>query len=291
MARRKARRENRLPLWILLLLFALVIALFLLPDKKEPEPPQGGSNLTVRMLDAGQADALLIQQDGKNMLIDAGKNSTAAELVETIKGYGVLRFDIVIATHPHEDHIGGLDEVILAFEIDVLIMPDVQANTKTYRDVAAACAAKKLDITFPEPGGKYTFCESEFTVLAPNGSSYDDTNNYSIVIKFTYVTTDFLFMGDAEALSEKEILNAGYDVNAEVLKVGHHGSTSSTSKAFLAAASPEIALISCGTDNSYGHPHEKTLNALVNAGVKVYRTDVSGTVTLVSDGKDVTLAA
>lgn len=244
----------------------------------------------VQFLDVGQADCSLITlPNGGHMLIDAGGNATAQDVADYLKGRGITRLDYVIGTHPHEDHIGGLDVVIENFEIGELYLPriadDQTPTTKTYEDVLDAAAEKGLRIHAGK-GGETLIREEGLTVelLAPNSSRYEGLNSYSIVAKLTFGECSFLFMGDAEEDSEREILER-YAVSADVLKVGHHGSSTSTCREFLSAVSPRYAVISCGRDNSYGHPHQETVEALKNRSVEVYRTDQDGTVTVDCDGK------
>ena len=230
------------------------------------------------------------------MLIDAGGNATADRLVEYIKSQGVERIDFLIGTHPHEDHIGGLDKVIeraLRGEIYLPKVADSQVpTTKTYEDVLTAVAQKELRINRGAAGTALFQTDGlSARLLAPNSSSYDGLNSYSIVVLLTYGERSFLFMGDAESDSEQEILERFGDVKADVLKCGHHGSSTSTSQAFLDSVSPEYAVISCGRDNSYGHPHQETLEKLKRKNVTVYRTDRQHTIVASCDGETLTFAA
>ncbi len=247
--------------------------------------PLGGfeAKLKVHFINVGQADSTLIQlPDGKCMLIDAGNNDNGEEIVAYIKQQGIDMIDYLIGTHPHADHIGGLDDVISAFDIGTFYMPKVQSNTKTFRDVLEAAQKKGLKIKTAKAGVKILNQDSlNIDILAPNQENYEDLNNYSAVVRLQFENNVFLFMGDAEQLSESEITQ---EVHADVLKVGHHGSKTSTSDSFLQRVSPKYAYISCGKDNSYGHPHKETLQKLKRAGVMVYRSDLDGTVIFNSDG-------
>ena len=250
-----------------------------------PDTPAPSTELTVTFLDVGQADCTIIQYGSSSMIIDAGGNSTASSLVTTIENMGITGFDVVIGTHPHEDHIGGLDAVINNFEIGTIYMPDVTHTTRTFEDVLTAIENKGLNVTIPVPGDTFTLDQDvQCTILAPNNSSYPDLNSHSIVLKMVYGDTSFLFTGDAEMDSEREMLDKGFDLDADVLKVGHHGSTSSTSQDFLDAVSPEYVVIFVGEDNIYGHPHQETLDKLNAAGIEIYRTDLHGTIVFTSDG-------
>lgn len=249
--------------------------------------PTGGEALPpleVRFLDVGQADSVLIRVDGQAMLIDAGNNDDAAGLVAYLKGLGISRLECVVGTHPHEDHIGGLDKVIGSFEVGKVLMPKVSNNTATYEDVLAAIAAKGLQVTSPKVGDAFALGGATFTVLSPAGSSYDELNLWSIVLRMTYGGRTFLFTGDAQAVNESEMLASGLDLSADVLKVAHHGSTTSSTSAFLAAVSPRIAVIEVGAGNTYNHPAQQTLDRLADVGATVYRTDEAGTIIVRSDG-------
>lgn len=244
--------------------------------------------LNVHYLDVGQADSILITQDGHSMLIDAGNNADGSLVVSYLKKMGVRNLDYVIGTHPHEDHIGGLDNVINAFNVKKVFMPKKTSTTRTYKGVIKAIKNKGLKITLPKRGYTFKLGNSNCTIVAPiEGKNYKDTNNYSIVIKLTYKNTSFLFTGDAENISENEILRGKYNIKADVLKVGHHGSHSSTTKTFLRKVDPKYAIISCGKNNDYGHPHESTINRLKRKGISVYRTDKLGTIIATSDGNNI----
>ncbi len=310
--RRKSRKSTagyKVLLSVVLLLLSVVFLLFSgkLPGKLKdfdirnlfentPQVMQSDrydeSQLGVFFLDVGQADCTLIRSPGgKYMLIDAGKNNGAAKLVKMLKGYGVSELEYMVLTHPHEDHVGGADTVLGNFKVKTVLMPDVGADSATWRDVMNAIEAEKCEEIIPLPGNTYKFFEGcSFTVLAPYDTD-EELNNCSIVLRLDYGETSFLFTGDAETEEEKSILEngRGSELKADVLKVGHHGSSSSTSKEFLSAVSPAVAVISCGEDNDYGHPHQSTLSALKNQNITFYRTDRSGTVLVQSNGVSLTV--
>lgn len=243
----------------------------------------GDENMRVSYIDVGQGDSEFIElPNGETMLIDAGTNESGETVVNYIKSLGYSSIDYVIGTHPHEDHIGGLDDVINTFDIGKIYMPKVTADTKTFEDVLTAVENKNLSVNTAKSG--VTIAENDSfsaKIIAPVSDYYDDLNNYSAVIKIVYQDTSFLFTGDAEELSENQITD---DVSADVLKAGHHGSSTSTGDSFLDRVSPSTVIISCGKDNSYGHPHEETINKLEERKILYYRTDISGTITAVSDG-------
>lgn len=254
-----------------------------------PEEEKNLKPLEVHFLDVGQADCILIKTPRqKAILIDSGKNSDEDDVVFYIKSQGIDTIDAVVGTHPHEDHIGGLDAVISSFNIGKIYMPQVSHSTQTFEDVLNAIKNKGLKVTNAFAG---TIIDVDTTLkiemLAPNSQTYEDINNYSAVVKLTYNNISFLFTGDAESVLEQEMISKGYDLKANVLKVGHHGSATSTIAQFLKKVSPEYAVISVGKDNSYGHPDNLILNRLKTFGVEVFRTDESGTVIAISDGETI----
>jgi competence protein ComEC len=253
-------------------------------QQQPTEMKEVSGTLTVHFIDVGQADSILINTGSAAMLIDAGNNADAGDVVNYIKEQGIKTLDYIIGTHPHEHHIGGMDVVVNSFDIGKVILPKVQSNTKTFEDLLNAISNKGLKITSPVPGTKYSLGEAEFIILAPNGSDYEDINNYSVVVKLQFGNTSFLLMGDAGVQSEGEMLSKGFDLKADLLKVGHHGSHYSTSIDFLKAVSPQFAVISVGKDNPYGHPAPETIKKISDAGIQLYRTDESGTIIATSDG-------
>lgn len=247
------------------------------------------SALKVHYIDVGQGDSILIQVNGKNLLIDAGTNASENKVISYLDKQKVKKLDYIVATHPHEDHIGSMDAVIKKYDIGEIYAPKKTSTTKTYENMVNAIKSKKLKITAAKAGltldlGKDVRCE----MFSPISDIYENDNNYSVVIKITFGNTSFLFTGDAEKLNEKEMLSKNYNLSADVLKLGHHGSHSSSSKEFLDKVNPKIAIISCGKDNDYGHPHKETMTELKKRNLKVYRTDIDGDIILTSDGKNIT---
>ncbi|MGN0144779.1 MAG: ComEC/Rec2 family competence protein [Clostridium sp.] len=249
------------------------------------------SDLKVHFIDVGQADSILIQQGNENMLIDAGNNDDEETLKNYLNKLGIKKFTYVVGTHAHEDHIGSLDYIINSYEIGRVYFPKISAATKTFENVVKAVKNKDMKFTVPSVGDTFNIGDAKCTVLAPNSSKYEDANNYSIVIKLEYKNTSFIFTGDAEDVSEKEMLDKGLDLRADVLKAGHHGSSSSSTNEFLDAVNPKYAVISVGKDNDYGHPNKETLDKLNARKIKVYRTDESGTIIAESDGDNIVFSA
>ena len=237
-------------------------------------------NLKIYFIDVGQADSILVIDQDKTMLIDAGTNEQGKNVVEFLKNKGVSKIDYLIGTHPHEDHIGGLDNVIDSLEIGTIYMPKVQTDTKTFESVLDSISNKGLKVTAPNVDDKFSLNKAECQIMSVDNNE-DDLNLSSIVIRMTYGEQSYLFMGD----SEKENEEARSWPQTNVLKVGHHGSDSSTTKEFLSQVKPKIAVISVGKDNSYGHPKQIVLDKLSNIGATVYRTDTSGTILITSNGK------
>jgi competence protein ComEC len=250
-------------------------------------PPQGV--IKVHFIDVGQGDSILIENGEAAMLIDAGENSQGEVVVNYINSLDIEDLDYVIGTHPHSDHIGGLDDVILQVPVEKIIFPDVVHTTKTFEDVLDAIESKNLKITKAIPGDEYTLGEAEFTIVAPNSIKYDELNNYSVGIHLQFGDSSFLFIGDAEELSEEEILEAGHDISADVFKLSHHGSSTSNSSKFLDQVNPAYAVITVGEGNSYGHPHSITMQAMQERNIKVYRTDKQGTIVFTSDGSNISV--
>ena len=238
-------------------------------------------NLKVHFIDVGQADSILIEQNNEYMLIDAGNNEDGPLLVNYFNNLGITSFKYVFGTHAHEDHIGGLDEIIENFTIENFYMPEVITTTKTFEDVLDALEAKQVAFQTPKINDELTLKDSKIKVLSILNDD-EDLNDTSIVLRLKYGTTSFLFTGDASSTIEKNILNK--EIQSDVLKLGHHGSRYSTSKEFLKKVSPTYAIISVGKNNSYNHPHSEVFKRLNEQNVKIYRTDEQGTIIAESNG-------
>ncbi|NLZ53145.1 MAG: MBL fold metallo-hydrolase, partial [Thermoanaerobacteraceae bacterium] len=251
-------------------------------------PSEVEGELKVHFLDVGQGDSILITTGSNAMLIDAGDRGYGSSVVSYLKKQGVKKLDYLILTHPHADHIGGAADVVKAFEIGKIIMPKVSHTTKTFENLLLTIQNKGLKITSPNPGDEYELGGARFKILAPNSSSYKSMNDHSVVTRIAFGNTAFLFTGDAESTSESQILSKGFDVKSDVLKVGHHGSKTSTTASFLKNVSPKYAVISVGKGNNYGHPTQEVLERLDSQGIKVYRTDEAGTIIATSDGTNIT---
>ena len=245
--------------------------------------------MRVHYINVNQGDSILIQVNNKNVLIDAGPRDSKTALMDYLKDLNLEKLDYVIATHPHEDHIGNMADIIHTFKVENFIAPKVQSTTKTFERMVSALKDKNLKIAPITAKDNYINLgdDTKVSVLSPSKDKYESLNNYSPVIKVQYKNTSFLFTGDAEKEVEKEIISANYNISADVLKLGHHGSSSSTSEQFLSKVNPSICVISVGKDNSYGHPHKETLDLINKNNLTVYRTDKDGNIVLISDGTNI----
>ena len=253
-----------------------------IPPAELPED----STFEVHYLDVGQGDCSLVLCDGHAMLIDGGESSESSKVYAYLKQHGISHLDYMVATHAHSDHIGGLSGALNYATVDTAFCPATDYDSKTFDSMVKYLDKQGIGITVPSAGDEFMLGSAHVQVLGPQ-KIYDDPNDTSIVMKVTYGETSFLFTGDAERTAEADILDAGYDLSSTVLKVGHHGSDTSTSYPFLREIMPEYAVIQVGKDNSYGHPTEDTLSRLRDAEVKVYRNDLQGDIVCSSDGKTV----
>lgn len=299
----KKRRKRRRRLYELIILVIVLLVIFLqefgyinLNDlnsindinfKKEDTLPvlETNGNLKVFFIDVGQADSILISNNNENMLIDAGNNEDGAKLVSYLQSLGINNFKYVVATHAHEDHIGGMDDIINNFSIENFYMPNVVTTTRTFEDVLDSLEAKQLAFQTPKIADYFYLGSARFEVLYI-GNSEEDLNDTSIVLKMTYGSNSFLFMGDATSKIEEKLISK--NIKSDVLKVAHHGSQYSSTKAFLKKVAPSYAIIEVGKNNTYKHPKKITLTKLQELNTKIYRTDEDGTIIATTDGKNIT---
>ena len=235
-------------------------------------------------MDVGQADCILIRKNNRNILIDAGNNEDGDKLVNYFKENGIKKFDYVIGTHAHEDHIGGMNKIIDNFKINHFYMPDVVTTTKTFEDVLNSLEKNKVKFETPKIDSTFKVDDLKFIVLSITNNK-EDLNDTSIVLKLTYENTSYLFMGDASSNIENNILDK--DIESNVLKVGHHGSGYSSSAKFIKKVNPDYAIISVGKNNSYNHPKNVVIKKLERIGSTIYRTDKQGTIKVISDGNNI----
>lgn len=290
---RKRRRSGR---------FSHVIALFVIlvaaltwfcetydtgNDSEEQVQPVSGDGLFVHFIDVGQGDATLITCGDAAMMVDFGNNDKGTLVQKYLQDQNIDHLDYAVGTHPDADHIGGMDVVLYKFDTENVWMPDVAADTKTYRDVIDTCKNRGYTPVCPKAGAVYPLGEAVIKVLAPL-DVYDDTNSSSICLMVTYGETKILLCGDATAETEGDMLARWSNLSADVFKLSHHGSSSSNTMEFLYAVNPKAVVISCAAGNDYGHPHREVVASLKKLGVDVYRTDLQGTVIACFDGKNIT---
>ena len=254
----------------------------------DPNSAPVAYGFTVYYIDVGQGDSALVVCDGKTMLIDGGEASASRLIYAFLESHGVTYLDYIVATHAHSDHVGGLAGALNDATAGIALSPVTEYDSRPFNSFVKYLDEQGVPVTVPDPGDTYTLGSAEVVIVGPINPS-TNPNNTSIVIKITYGETSFLFTGDAERSEEQDILEAGYDISATVLKVGHHGSDTSTTYPFLREIMPGFAVISCGENNSYGHPDENTLSRLRDADVAVYRTDMQGTIICTSDGNTVSI--
>lgn len=298
--RRKRKQKQKNGKWLKFGLVLIFLTVFLALREQLPgemtkafleaasEAFRDGSGLEIHYLDVGQGDSTLILCDGHAMLIDAGDNDRGTAVQSYLESQGVTTLDYVIGTHPDADHIGGLDVVLYKFDCQMVMMPDFEKDTRTYDDVVQTMKQKRYKNTLPEVGTVYELGSAVFTIVAPNGEYGDNANDYSVGILLQHGKNRFLFTGDAEEASEADMLENGIDLEADVFKASHHGSRTANTEEFLQTVDPDYVVISCGQENSYGHPHAEIMNRLRAMGISVFRTDEQGTIVAYSDGTEIT---
>ena len=252
--------------------------------------PSDGQDAAFQMhvIDVGQALSVLVECDGQFMLYDGGNVDDGSLVVSYLQNQGVEQLEYVFCSHAHEDHVGGLAAALAYFPAYHVYSPVTEASTKCFKDFVKYTQQQNLQVEVPAVGTQWALGSATVTLLGPV-TQYSETNNTSLVLRIDYGVTSFLLTGDMENTAETDLVNSGANLKADVLQVGHHGSSTSTSYLFLNAVLPEMGVISCGTGNKYGHPHEETLSILRDAKVDVYRTDLQGTITIGSDGQNFTV--
>lgn len=282
-------KQKRLSSWVLVFLFLMLVLTiaYVLYSQQESAPPAEGGSLAVHFIDVGQADAALVICDGHYMLIDGGNAEDSDLVYSYLERNGARQLDYMVASHAHEDHIGGLSGALNYAAVDTAFCPVTEYDSKVFQNMVKYLEEQGRSLTVPEPGDKFYLGSAQVEILGPV-QEYDDTNDTSIVLRIDYGETSFLFTGDMETGAEKDLLDSGANVGATVLKAGHHGSDTSTSYRFLREVSPQYTVISVGEGNSYGHPSDEVLSRFRDAGAEVYRTDMQGHIIAESDGRTIT---
>lgn len=266
-----------------LIILLLISILYYSPSYSIPN-----YDFIIHYIDVGQGDSALVQTNNKNLLIDAGTPDSSESLINYLKNLGIKNIDFVVATHPHADHIGGMQSILKEFNVSYFCAPKVTENTDIFKNMIKALKEKNISINILSDSHPIDLGENtKVEIYSPSNNEYDNINNYSSLLRISYGETSFLFTGDAEAEIEMEVLKLNKDLKSDVLKVGHHGSITSTTDSFLKEVSPNIAIISLGLDNSYGHPSSQVLKKLSDNKSEIFRTDEDGTIILTSDGSSI----
>ncbi|MBQ7565008.1 MAG: MBL fold metallo-hydrolase [Lachnospiraceae bacterium] len=253
------------------------------------DTPIASGTMEVHFLDVGQGDATLITCDGEAMLIASGDPNQGTKIQLYLTKQGISSLKYLVLSHPDSDHIGGAPVIITKYDIGTVFMSGYQKpdGHKTSERLQEALSYKYINPVIPSVGSSYRLGNADFTFIGPISYQADEPNNASLALIVQYGNNRFLFTGDAEETEENDILNTGINIQSDVYKVGHHGSNSSSSSPFLQAIRPTYVVISCGRDNTYGHPHDSTLQRLNSIGANIFRTDLQGTVVAVSDGNNI----
>ena len=277
------KKQNRFMTFILSMLLALTLVL---PGSAVTAKADGQGDMAVHFIDVGQGLAILVQSGGENLLYDGGNRSHADEVVQYLKNQQVETINYMISSHYDEDHLGGLVKCLDNFEVDHVLGSDYVHTSDLFNTFMNTATAHAIIVEYPSVGDTYEFGTGSFTVMAPDGISQNSNDN-SVVIRLVNGNNSFMFMGDAEETSEQDMISTGMNLDCDVLSLGHHGSASSTSWDLLEAASPSWAVISCGLNNSYGHPAAETMGKLSDMDIPVFRTDDQGTVIALFDGNTI----
>lgn len=285
------RKKRRIVIYLFVLALLAGMSVIWILGRKAENPEQNNTetvsgNMEVHFLDAGQGDSILVRSENENLLIDAGTNEDEEMVVSYLKEQGVEKLDYVIATHPHIDHIGGMDAVIETFPVGTCFLPEETYDTESFQEVLTALDEADIKIRHPEFMENYEIGSGRFVFITPDSEKqYEDINDSSLGIRLTNGAHSFLLCGDISQRIEKEILKSGISIRSDVMKLNHHGSRDANSWKFLKAASPSFVVITCGTRNEFGHPHEKVMKRVEKLGAGVFRTDLQGTIVFESDGE------
>ena len=286
----KFKHKSYKILKIILTISAIIISISFLTQNNNVSSQ---NKMIVHYIDVGQGDCILIQVNNKNLLIDSGPSSNRKDLLDYLEKLNIKKLDYIIATHPHEDHIGNMDTIIKRYSVGNFYSPKVITSSNTFESMISALVDKNLKISVLKKGVKGIDLGKnvKIQVFSPlENISSDNLNDYSPIIKITFVNNSFLFTGDAEVSTESMVISENNNLNCDILKVGHHGSSTSTSSSFLASVNPSVAIIPVGKNNSYGHPTPEVLSLLNSYNIRTFRTDINGTIIAISDGKNINIS-
>lgn len=291
--RSKTRRKGKSKASWLIIVVLLVIY-YVITNMKNGNILPAEGEIKVHYIDVGQGDCIFITDGNENMLIDCGESENTPRAVQYLNNLGVKKLDYVVGTHPHSDHMGGMAQIIETFDIGEFIIPHLDDSdiptTVYFNKFLDAVEKYKVDLKEAKVGREINIGEAKCEIIAPNSEKYGDVNNYSVGIILYHGQNSFIFTGDAEALAEREMLDTGRLHKVNVYKAGHHGSSSSSSDAFLKVIDPDVAVISCGAGNKYGHPNESTIKRLESYTDQIYRTDLCGNIVISSDGEQLSVS-
>ncbi len=288
---------------ILLTIIAIFIVFFRLADGEPsavqpayhpsaaPAVDQGEPGMTLTVLEVGKADCLVLQCDGQSMIIDGGNGEDEAYILQKLGEMDIDRFQYLVNTHPHEDHLGSLDAVVRAYPVERAYLSPKEHTTRAYENLLLALEERNTPVEIPQPGDQWKLGGAVITVLSPDpDADYEGYNDWSIVLQAQYGQVRYLLMGDAETPVESDLLDSGLDLRADVLKLGHHGSNTSSKKAFLSAVSPTWAIITCDRTEKAGEPNAKVASRLEDLAIPSLRTDLCGVITVYTDGTDIAIS-
>lgn len=274
---------------LILPLFIIILSLFLYQTN---DTSNYKNQMAIHYIDVGQGDCILIQVNNKNLLIDSGPSSNRKNLLDYLENLNIKRLDYIIATHPHEDHIGNMDTLIRRYNIGSFYSPKIIHSSTTFENMISSLVDKNLKINILNKGvtGIDLGENTSVSVYSPLENLYSDNlNDYSPIIKITFLNNSFLFTADAEISTENTVLSQNENLKCDILKIGHHGSSTSTSPDFITAVNPSVAIISVGKNNSYGHPTPEIISLLNSLNIKTIRTDINGSIIAISDGSNINI--
>ncbi len=291
-AKTKKDKFKKIILFIIVALVLTIAGYFTEDNLIDVDGVNINDAFSVHFIDVGQGDCTLIKTDKGNMLIDAGENGMESSVINYLEKYNIETITYLVATHPHSDHIGGMQEVINRFDIENVIMPKLSSantpTTQTYENMLVAIKNSGAKVISAKPGSVYNFGDVSFKILSPFNQD-ENLNNMSVSLKLTYGEYSFMFTGDAESEVEKQILNKDYDIKADVYKAAHHGSTTSNTKKFVQAVSPEYVVIPCGEGNSYGHPHDEIIELFDKLAISHYTTMEYGSIVFTVENQELVM--